>query len=63
VLVSPGDETALAEALAQLTADPGLRRRFGAAGRRLVEQGLDDCAIGSAMQTVYHDLLMEYQSF
>jgi glycosyltransferase involved in cell wall biosynthesis len=62
LLVPAGDETALTEALAQLAADSGLRRRFGAAGRRLVEQGLDDRAIGSAIQAVYRNLLAEYEA-
>jgi glycosyltransferase involved in cell wall biosynthesis len=36
-LAAPGDETALATALAELMADRDLRARLGAAGRRLVE--------------------------
>jgi glycosyltransferase involved in cell wall biosynthesis len=37
-LVPPRDAPALADALARLIQDPVLRRRFGAAGRRLAEQ-------------------------
>jgi glycosyltransferase involved in cell wall biosynthesis len=39
LLVTPGDPTALAEALQMLAGDPDLRRRLGAAGRDTV---LDD---------------------
>ena len=38
MLVAPGDCTALARALAQLLRDPGLRLRFGRAGRSRIEQ-------------------------
>jgi len=34
LLVEPGDPTALADGLARLAADPGLRRRLGEAGRQ-----------------------------
>ena len=37
-LVPPGDSAALAHALAQLAADPELRARMGAAGRRRAEE-------------------------
>jgi len=35
LLVEPGDEVGLADALARLAADPELRARYGAAGKRL----------------------------
>ena len=38
VLVSPGDPTALTEALAQLVCDRELRLRYGRAGRTRIEQ-------------------------
>jgi hypothetical protein len=38
ILVPPGDSTALGEALEQLVRDPGLRLRFGNAGRARIEQ-------------------------
>jgi glycosyltransferase involved in cell wall biosynthesis len=39
VLCRPGDARSLADALARLAADPGLRRRLGNAGRELVARG------------------------
>jgi colanic acid/amylovoran biosynthesis glycosyltransferase len=41
VLVAPSDETALAEAIAGLIADPERRRRLGEAGRRRVIEKYD----------------------
>jgi len=38
MLAAPGDSTALAHALEQLLRDPGLRLRFGRAGRARIEQ-------------------------
>ena len=38
ILVSPGDSTALADALEQLLRDPELRLRYGRAGRARIEQ-------------------------
>lgn len=49
LLVPPGDAPALAAALRQLLADPGMRKRFGAAGRarqrRLFTQSSHDAAV------------------
>ena len=41
LLVPPGDLDALVGALRRLATDPDLRRRFGAAGRRLTEREFD----------------------
>lgn len=41
LLVEPGDEAALAAALARLLDDPALGRRLGSAGRALVREGFD----------------------
>jgi glycosyltransferase involved in cell wall biosynthesis len=41
LLVAPGDVVALADALESLLCDPQLRERFGAAGRRVVEDKFD----------------------
>ncbi len=59
LLVPPGDEAALADALVALAGDATLRRRFGAAGRKLVEQGLSEGAIADATRALYRELLHE----
>lgn len=41
ILVEPGDDGALAEAIASLLADPALAARMGAAGRKRVEASLN----------------------
>jgi len=53
LLVPPGDPAALAEALASLAADPERRRRFGAAGRALVEARFSDRVVITWMKEFY----------
>ncbi|HXP13136.1 MAG TPA: glycosyltransferase [Stellaceae bacterium] len=57
ILVPLGDAGALAEALAGLAGDAERRRRYGAAGRKLVESRLSDNAIETATETLYRALL------
>jgi glycosyltransferase involved in cell wall biosynthesis len=59
LLVPPDDPEAFAEALGRLAADAGLRRRFGAASRRLVEAKHSEQAISEATAALYRRLLAE----
>jgi glycosyltransferase involved in cell wall biosynthesis len=57
ILVPPDDAAALANAIAQLAADPQLRQDFGAAGRRLVETEFSSAQIGAQTVSLYNRLL------
>lgn len=57
LLVPPDDPKALALAIAQLGGDRDLRRRFGAAGRRLVEDEYSSARIGQEIVALYDRLL------
>ena len=57
LLVPPDDPPALADAIARLAQDGDLRRRFGAAGRELVETEFASARIGRAVVTLYDELL------
>jgi glycosyltransferase involved in cell wall biosynthesis len=59
MLVPPDDAAALAAALARLAEDAALRRRFGAAGRALVESRFTAEAIGAATVALYRRVLDE----
>ncbi len=59
LLVPPGDVAALADALETLARDEALRRRFGAASRRIVEQGFSDEAVEAATRALYRALADE----
>ncbi|HYL32240.1 MAG TPA: glycosyltransferase family 4 protein [Stellaceae bacterium] len=59
LLVPPGNEAVLADALITLARDAALRRRLGAAGRELVEKGFSDQAVAAATSALYRDLLRE----
>ena len=59
LLVPPDDAAALAAALERLAGDAELRRRFGAASRRLVESELAADAVGAATVACYLSLLKE----
>jgi len=57
LLVPPDDPPALADAIARLAMDADLRVRFGAAGRRLVENEFSGARIGEEIVTLYRRLL------
>ena len=57
LLVAPRDPYALSRALAQLLADPSLRGRMGAAGRRAVEQRFSAARMAAEMMSIYDEIL------
>ncbi len=57
LLVPPDDAAALADALERLVRDAGLRARFGAASRRLVESDMAADAVGAKTVALYRSLL------
>jgi glycosyltransferase involved in cell wall biosynthesis len=56
-LVPPDDAAALADAIGRLAADAALRRKFGAAGRRMAETEFSSSQIGAAVVALYGRLL------
>jgi glycosyltransferase involved in cell wall biosynthesis len=56
-VVPPRDPATLAGALARLAADPGLRARMGAAGRRRAVENFSLEGMLAAVQAVYDDVL------
>lgn len=57
LLVPPDNAPALADAIGRLAGDAGLRARFGAAGRHLVEAEFSAAHIGEAVVRLYGQLL------
>jgi glycosyltransferase involved in cell wall biosynthesis len=57
LLVPPDDPAALADAIDVLARDPALRRTFGAAGRRMVEEEFSSARIGAETVALYDKLL------
>lgn len=53
LLFSPGNAEQLAECLANLANDSGMRRRLGAAARRLVEERHSETAMALSVETAY----------
>lgn len=58
-LVAPGDADALSGTMRRLLDDPGLRRAFGAQGRKKTEAKYDWRRIGEKLDGIYRDLLDE----
>src|SRR5258707_9895780 len=59
LLVPVDDAAALADAIQQLVEDVALRKRFGAASRRVVDPDLSDTEIGAETVAIYRRLLDE----
>ncbi len=59
LLVPPNDATALADAISRLAGDAELRRHFGAAGRRIVEDEFSHRRIGREIVALYQRLLAQ----
>ena len=59
LLVPPNDAAALADAIDRLASDAELRRRFGAAGRRIVEDEFSHLRIGQQVVALYRRLLSQ----
>jgi glycosyltransferase involved in cell wall biosynthesis len=57
LLVQPGDVSALSEAIRRLLADPGLRRRFGEAGRARISEHFTWQRFGDETLRAYDDAL------
>ncbi len=58
-LIPIGDVSALTEAVAQLVADPELRRRFGAAGRERAVSRFDLGVVAERTRGLYRELLAQ----
>jgi len=58
ILVPPGDIGALAEGIARLLADEGLRARFGQAGRLRIARDFDMATMVSRTQQLYEEVIL-----
>lgn len=56
-IVAPASDTALADALSRLAADPALRVSVGAANRQLAREAYDEAAMLAAYKRTYADAL------
>ncbi|MGE0697755.1 MAG: glycosyltransferase family 4 protein [Hyphomicrobiaceae bacterium] len=57
LVVPPGDPAALADALARLAVDPGLRERLGAAARAKVLAGYTEAHVSDAVEGAYRAMI------
>ena len=57
LVVPPGNAEALADAIDRLAGDPQLRRKFGAAGRQIVEKEFSNERVGRDIVALYWRLL------
>jgi glycosyltransferase involved in cell wall biosynthesis len=62
LLVPASDAAALADAIDRLAGDAEMRRRFGAAGRRIVENEFSHLRIGQEIVALYRRLLSQGHS-
>lgn len=56
LLVTPGDEAELAEAIARLARDPGLRAALGREARARAAGGFDEAAAAEAYRALFREL-------
>lgn len=59
ILIEPGDEKALTEAIVKLSGDPALRQQMGEAGRKIARERFDFDASLDLMENLYRKTLGE----